>query len=353
MVDNIEKYGKKIETPEEMIKMLDMLDKDHKKWQKENDDIIKEKENEIIEYIEAGYKPQAIAQTLEVSCIRLLHWRRKYIIEKRNSREYKANIKNKHDSKLITRILDLKSTGLGQIQIAEKLHKPLNQLSTFIRKHSVYTDREKEKLDKIKSINIEKLEPGFKRCRKCLEVKDVNAFCKSLTNKDGCNTYCRICTSGEQKKYMRTAMAKVKARQRSKKYTQQGKTAAYLRKRRREDLKYRINDIISSAIRLSLRKRGTKKNRQKWETLVGYNVCDLIKHLESLFRDGMSWDNYGEWHIDHIIPISRFNYKSYKDIDIRRCWALNNLQPLWAIDNLKKSDNIKESFQAFLQLEVL
>ena len=54
----------------------------------------------------------------------------------------------------------------------------------------------------------------------------------------------------------------------------------------------------------------------------------------------MSWDNYGEWHIDHILPDSSFYYVSTEDDEFKKCWALSNLQPLWAIDNLKKSNKI-------------
>lgn len=66
-----------------------------------------------------------------------------------------------------------------------------------------------------------------------------------------------------------------------------------------------------------------------------------MKHLEGLLKDGMSWDNYGrEWHIDHKLPKSSFIFNSDKDEDFKRCWALKNLQPLLALENLKKSRKI-------------
>ena len=58
--------------------------------------------------------------------------------------------------------------------------------------------------------------------------------------------------------------------------------------------------------------------------------------LESQFKDGMTWYNYGEWHVDHIKPISLFNFKHPTDNEFQECWSLDNLQPLWAIDNLSK-----------------
>ena len=68
--------------------------------------------------------------------------------------------------------------------------------------------------------------------------------------------------------------------------------------------------------------------------LLGYTGEDLRKHIESLFKDGMTWNNYGEWHIDHVIPIKVMIDNGVKDPK----WinALWNLQPLWAKENLSK-----------------
>ena len=75
---------------------------------------------------------------------------------------------------------------------------------------------------------------------------------------------------------------------------------------------------------------------------MGYKLQDLKNHLESKFQDGMSWKNIGVWHIDHIRPISSFNFESFEDIEFKKCWALNNLQPLWAFDNLSKGNKYFE-----------
>jgi len=60
------------------------------------------------------------------------------------------------------------------------------------------------------------------------------------------------------------------------------------------------------------------------------------KYLEEKFIKGMTWDNYGKWHIDHIKPDSLFHYKSVDDKEFQECWALKNLQPLEFIENIKK-----------------
>ena len=63
-----------------------------------------------------------------------------------------------------------------------------------------------------------------------------------------------------------------------------------------------------------------------------------MKHLEGLFQPRMSWNNYGKkgWEVDHIIPLSRFDYSFPDDSQFKECWSLKNLQPLWAADNLRK-----------------
>jgi hypothetical protein len=99
----------------------------------------------------------------------------------------------------------------------------------------------------------------------------------------------------------------------------------------------RISNRIHSALWRSLK---GNKNGRSWEMLVGYTCTDLKKHLENLFSDGMTWENMGKWHIDHIIPKSLFNYETEEDEEFKKCWALSNLQPLWAIDNLRKSNKL-------------
>lgn len=82
--------------------------------------------------------------------------------------------------------------------------------------------------------------------------------------------------------------------------------------------------------------------------LLGYSALDLKIHLESLFTEGMTWSNHGEWHIDHIIPVSNFT----PDTPMNIVNALSNLQPLWATTreingvvyegNLNKSSKVKK-----------
>ena len=74
----------------------------------------------------------------------------------------------------------------------------------------------------------------------------------------------------------------------------------------------------------------------KFSKTIGCEPNFLREHLEKQFKDGMSWENYGSWHIDHIIPLS-----SAKNIEeINKLCHYTNLQPLWASENLSKGSKI-------------
>lgn len=104
-----------------------------------------------------------------------------------------------------------------------------------------------------------------------------------------------------------------------------------------KDVRYCLNRALRGGIANSLR---DGKNGKSWEKIIGYNLRDLMAYLENRFKKGMSFDNYGKWHIDHIIPISLWKFNSYDDKEFKQCWALANLQPLWANENISKGNRI-------------
>lgn len=75
------------------------------------------------------------------------------------------------------------------------------------------------------------------------------------------------------------------------------------------------------------------------EVELGYTQGQFKRHIESLWLDGMSWDNRSEWHVDHIKPLSLFIKEGVTDLKIIN--ALDNLQPLWAKDNIAKGAKYK------------
>ena len=110
----------------------------------------------------------------------------------------------------------------------------------------------------------------------------------------------------------------------------------YEKKRRLTDPKFRLDKSMKSAVRDSL--KGLKFGR-RWESLVGYTLENLVKHLESKFDEKMIWHNYcSYWEIDHIKPISSFKYKTAEENSFRECWGLENLRPLEKLENRIKSN---------------
>lgn len=72
------------------------------------------------------------------------------------------------------------------------------------------------------------------------------------------------------------------------------------------------------------------------EQLLGADYKTVKKYIEGLFKDGMTWENHGEWHIDHIVPLA----SAKTEEEIKKLFHYTNLQPLWAEENLKKHDKM-------------
>lgn len=106
-----------------------------------------------------------------------------------------------------------------------------------------------------------------------------------------------------------------------------------LSREKRRDPRHRLDHRMGQMVRNAM--RGQKGGR-KWEAILGFSVATLMAHLERQFSPGMGWHNIGEWHVDHIRPRAMFSYVSTDDFAFKECWALSNLRPLWAGDNLSK-----------------
>ena len=107
----------------------------------------------------------------------------------------------------------------------------------------------------------------------------------------------------------------------------------YLKKRKEEDPLFKLISSIRTLIHSSIKNQGYSKT-SKTQEILGCSYIELMNHLESKFLEGMSWENKGKWHIDHIKPTSLAKTKE-------EVVSLNNylnLQPLWAIDNMKKGN---------------
>ena len=127
------------------------------------------------------------------------------------------------------------------------------------------------------------------------------------------------------------------------------RTGNWLNYKRKTDLKYSLDHRISESIRRSLK---NNKAGRHWEDLVGYNLKDLIKRLEKTMPESYTWQDYleGKLQIDHIVPISIFNYSKPEHPDFKRCWALENLRLLPAREKLIKKAKLEKPFQPALKM---
>lgn len=168
--------------------------------------------------------------------------------------------------------------------------------------------------------NNEKLGIG-KICNKCKQDKLFSDFNKGLKlNKFGLNTYCKECQSNLGKRYFGNNKSKV---------------IGNIQKRLKEDDLFKLKYNIRNLIRMSFKNLGYNKNSKTFKIL-GCTSQEFYEHIELHFLDGMNWGNRKEWHIDHIIPIS----SAKTEEDIIKLNHYTNLRPLWAIDNIRKSNKI-------------
>jgi hypothetical protein len=104
------------------------------------------------------------------------------------------------------------------------------------------------------------------------------------------------------------------------------------------NIEFRLKHILRGRFSMALSKDYKKTSVIN---LIGCNIQTLKIHLEKQFKPGMAWENWGTygWHIDHIIPCSKFDLS--KEEEQKKCFHYTNLQPLWAIDNIRKSNKIE------------
>ena len=233
-----------------------------------------------------------------------------------------------------------------------------------------------------------------KLCNCCKIIKDVNEFHKNKSKKDGLQEHCKFCrnlksqknkekrkkyrrewylknsdkiktitklkyhlnkdTINKKKKeiYSKDESVRAKYKEQQKKYYENNKELfsrnAKLwtenNKERRNEIsrkhyeKYKTLMICRRLIKRTIKYLNTEKELSTIE-LLGYSPKQLKENIELKFLNGMNWENYGKWHIDHIKPISSFDKNELPSV----INSLDNLQPLWEFDNLSKGskfDNV-------------
>ncbi len=184
-----------------------------------------------------------------------------------------------------------------------------------------------------------------KTCSKCKKQKTLDKFAKCKAGKFGVRGDCKSCKNFSYKKWRDENKEYDKERQAKWRNENPEYSKVWERKNKDKRKKQKSDWFDKNPVRkvtANLRTRLYhiligRKSASTME-LIGCSIDELKQHLESKFTKGMSWDNYGKWHVDHIKPCASFDLS---DPDQQRlCFNYKNLQPLWAIDNLIKSDRI-------------
>lgn len=114
----------------------------------------------------------------------------------------------------------------------------------------------------------------------------------------------------------------------------------HITKKRRDDPIFRMVHNLRKRVSNAIKSDAGEKATGTME-LLGCSVQECRDHLEKQFTEGMTWENYGKWHIDHIKPCAKFKLEDPEEQ--KKCFHWTNLQPLWALDNIRKGDKWEET----------
>lgn len=112
----------------------------------------------------------------------------------------------------------------------------------------------------------------------------------------------------------------------------------YRKKRMNNDSEFKLLCNMRTRLNIAFKKRNWKKDSIT-SKLVGGTVQEVVVHIQSKFKEGMNWNNYGKWHVDHIIPLC--SAKSSEEM--ANLCHFSNLQPLWAKENIRKRGKVEIS----------
>jgi hypothetical protein len=202
--------------------------------------------------------------------------------------------------------------------------------------------------------------------RACSQIKDIDQF--HSKGNGGTASLCKDCENARARQWKKDHKVEVAAYNKIYKadhkeevavYNKQYKTdnreavniqkAKHEREKRAENPSLKLRQYISNQIGAALKSNGGSKEGQSAMKYLPYTIQELREHLESQFEDWMNWDNYGEyrakewddndnstwiWNVDHIIPKSILPHKTMKSKNFKRCWALSNLRPYSAKQNI-------------------
>ena len=212
-----------------------------------------------------------------------------------------------------------------------------------------------------------------KKCKTCQQTLSLSSFNKNKRRKDGYNYECKQCVSkkyywsqhdklkqyrddnrvelgAKAKEYRQTDRAKKLIKEANKRNYKKNKVKYkedhtkwkkenpdwhrnYYADKYKNDPYFKLTERLRNRTGFAIKKCKGQKSASTLE-LLGCTIEHAREHLEKQFTEGMTWDNHGEWHIDHIIPCASFDLSDPEQQ--KKCFHYTNLQPLWAKDNLIK-----------------
>lgn len=180
------------------------------------------------------------------------------------------------------------------------------------------------------------------QCRYCNSIIESGIYCDRKCYQKHYYKLNKTKISSRQKQWYKNNTEKIKTRRATPEaklisdtwyFKNRKRLVSQQTNRKQEDINFKLTRNLRSRLWIAI-----KRNYKSGSAIqdLGCTIDFLKKYLESQFQEGMSWSNYGEWHIDHVIPLSSFDLTDRTQF-LKAC-HYTNLQPLWAVDNIKKSN---------------
>lgn len=196
---------------------------------------------------------------------------------------------------------------------------------------------------------------NIKKCTKCDKILSLDLFYKRSSPRNDYQSSCKKCSIKsksnwqknnieKRKKYLKNWNLKNKDKQKIYRANWSKKRSNYEKNRCKNDYLFYLKRKIRQSIRNSFNRNGYKKNT-KTAYILGADWFSFKKHIENQFTSDMSWDDFDKIHLDHKIPIAAAS----TEFEVIALNHYTNLQPLWAEDNLSKSDKYDpEDFKKYM-----
>ena len=169
----------------------------------------------------------------------------------------------------------------------------------------------------------------MKNCSVCKKEKDYSEFYKNKSKKDGYTFDCKSC---RKEYFCKNKNIRVEYLEKNKLRIKEWRKNNTKINKEKNPL-YKLQCNLRSLISKSITRQGYKKT-SKSQKIIGCTFDELKSYIENKFTEGMTWKNYGKWHIDHIYPSSLAKTEE----EIIRLNYYTNFQPLWAEDNIRKGN---------------